>query len=351
MGRKGEGHKGRVALAVVLLAVIAAGVWVGAELKAEYQGYAPGGVFVEVERGNSIRGIARQLADAGVVRNRWVFEAVARWHKKRPLQAGEYFFSRAMSPQQVFDEIAAGRVYTQAFAVPEGLTMFEVADRADSEGVVSRAEFLAAAQDASQIQDLAPGARTLEGFLFPATYQLPRHVRARELVDLMVQRFREVWNGLRGPGANPYGLKPKDVVTMASLVEKEARKSDERPVVAGVFYNRMRRGYLLQCDPTVVYAQTLAGKWNGVLGKNDLKFDSPYNTYRYRGMPPGPIANPGEAALKAALYPPLTDYLYFVADTEGGHWFSKTLSEHNENVTRRKRVLAQIAAEERKKSE
>jgi UPF0755 protein len=267
------------------------------------------------------------------------------------LQAGEYFFSRAMTPVEVFNEIAAGRIYTHPFAAPEGLTMFEIAERVEKEGMLSRAEFLAAAQDASQIQDLAPGAKTLEGFLFPATYQLPRHVKAHELVDLMVGRFREVWAGLNGPGANPYGLKAGEVVTMASLVEKEARRSEERPVVAGVFYNRLRRGYLLQCDPTVVYAQMMAGKWDGVLGKNDLKFKSPYNTYANRGLPPGPIANPGEASLKAAMQPPLVEYLYFVADTEGGHWFSKTLNEHNENVARRKKILAAIAAEERKKSE
>lgn len=216
--------------------------------------------------------------------------------------------------------------------------MFDIAALAESEGFLSREEFLDAARDPSLVRDIAPGAPSLEGFLFPATYEFPRHMTGKDLTAAMVKRFRQVWTTLPAPGATP---QPSvlDVVTLASLVERETPRPEERPHVAGVFENRLRIGQPLQCDPTVVYAMTLAGTYSGKLDGGDLQFASPYNTYRNKGLPPGPIANPGEAALRAALDPPPTDDLYFVANTEGGHFFSKTLEEHNQNVARYRRLL------------
>jgi UPF0755 protein len=245
-----------------------------------------------------------------------------------------------VSAFDVYDAIANGRVYVKEFVIPEGFTMFDIADLAASEEFLSRDAFLAAARDASPIQDIAPGAPSLEGFLFPATYDFPRHMTGKDMADAMVKKFRQEWLTLLSSDP-PAQRNVRETVTLASLVERETPRPEERPHVAGVFENRLRIGQPLQCDPTVAYALTLAGEYNGKLSGGDLHFASPYNTYQNRGLPPGPIANPGEAALRAALDPPPTDDLYFVANTAGGHFFSKTLKEHNENVARYRRLLEQ----------
>ena len=317
------------------------GTWLWVTLALPYQGFPTGGVFVEVPRGARLRQIAAILEEQGVVRSRVAFELLGRW-RGQTLQAGEYFFNRPRTAGEVFRILAEGRIYTQTFTVPEGLTMFEIADLAERSKLAGRDEFLEAARDTSLIRDLAPRARNLEGFLFPATYQFPRRVTGREVVATMVRRFREVWSGLAADPL-PRGRSVEQVVTLASLVEKETGAADERAVIAGVFSNRLRLGMGLECDPTVIYALELAGKYNGSLTLRDLRFDSPYNTYRHRGLPPGPIANAGEAALRAALQPAQTDYLYFVSDGQGGHLFSRTLSEHNANVARYRRLQAEAA--------
>jgi UPF0755 protein len=238
----------------------------------------------------------------------------------------------------VYDSIANGRVFVKEFVIPEGFTMFDIADLAASEGFLTREEFLAAARDPSPIRDIAPDAPSLEGFLFPATYEFPRHMAGKDMTAAMLKKFRQEWLTLPPAGKTQH-QSVQNIVTLASLVERETPRPEERPHVAGVFENRLRIGQPLQCDPTVAYAMTLAGAYTGKLGGGDLHFSSPYNTYRNRGLPPGPIANPGEAALRAALDPPPTDDLYFVANTEGGHFFSKTLQEHNRNVARYRRLL------------
>jgi len=331
----------RLLVLFVLVAALAAGAWLWLMLSRPYQAFPTGGVFVEVARGARLRQIAALLEDKGVVRSRVAFELLGRW-RGQPLQAGEYFFNRPRTADEVLRMIAEGRIYTQTFTVPEGLTMFEIADLVERSKLASRDEFLAAARDTSLIRDLAPRARNLEGFLFPATYQFPRLVSAHEVAAAMVRRFREVWSTLPNDPL-PRGFSIEQAVTLASLVERETGVADERPVVAGVFYNRLRLGMALECDPTVIYALELAGKYRGSLSRRDLRFDSPYNTYRRRGLPPGPIANAGEAALRAALEPAKTDYLYFVSDAEGGHFFSRTLREHNANVARYRRLQAGAA--------
>jgi UPF0755 protein len=238
----------------------------------------------------------------------------------------------------VYDAIANGRVFVKEFVVPEGFTMFDIADLAAQQGFLSRDEFLAAARDPSSIHDLVPDAPSLEGFLFPATYEFPRHMTGTEMTAAMVKKFRQEWISLPFAGSASH-RSVQNIVTLASLVERETPRPEERPHVAGVFENRLRIGQPLQCDPTVAYALTLAGLYSGKLDGGDLHFSSPYNTYQNRGLPPGPIANPGEAALRAALDPPPTEDLYFVANTEGGHFFSKTLEEHNRNVARYRHLL------------
>jgi UPF0755 protein len=325
-------------LLLLLLIVILGAAYMGLALYRPYQGFPSDGVFVDIPHGASQRAIARLLDENGVVRSRYAFEALCRYQKRSTLEAGEYFFDHPVTAFEVYDTIANGRVYVKEFVVPEGFTMFDIAALAESEGFLSRNEFLAAARDPSPIRDIAPDAPSLEGFLFPATYEFPRHVTGKDLTAAMVKRFHQVWTTLPSVDT-PAHRSVRDVVTLASLVERETPRPEERPHVAGVFENRLRIGQPLQCDPTVAYALTLAGVYSGKLDGGDLHFASPYNTYQNRGLPPGPIANPGEAALRAALDPPPTEYLYFVANTEGGHFFSKTLEEHNQNVARYRRLL------------
>ncbi len=331
----------RRAVGLILLGLALAAGWFVAALYLPYQGFPREGVFVDVPRGAPGRAIARLLAEKGVVRSRFAFEALCRWRPRCALQAGEYFFEHPVTPSEVLQAMAEGRVYVKTVTVSEGSTKFEIADVMAREGLASPQAFLEAVQDPTPIRDLAPRARSLEGFLFPATYEFPRHISPQEIAGAMVKRFREAWESLPEAARNRNGLPVDAVVTLASLVERETSIPAERPLISGVFTNRLRRGLPLQCDPTVIYALKLADKYSGSLDASDLNFDSPYNTYLHPGLPPGPIANPGEASLRAALDPPQVDYFYFVADTQGGHFFSKTLAEHNQNVARYRRLLAQ----------
>ena len=328
----------RKAILAVLVALILAAGYFYLALYPPYQAFASEGVYVDVPRGASQRTISRLLAENGVVRSRVAFELLCRYRKQRAMQAGEYFFDRPVTAFDVYDTIVNGRVYVKEFTVPEGFTMFDIADLAAQNGFLTRDEFLAAARDPSLVRDIAPNAPSLEGFLFPATYEFPRHMSGKDMAGAMVKKFRQVWASIETLNAGP-ARNIQQIVTLASLVERETPVPDERPHVAGVFENRLRAGQPLQCDPTVVYALALAGQYGVKLAGGDLHFSSPYNTYRNKGLPPGPIANPGEAALRAALDPLATEDFYFVANTQGGHFFSKTLQEHNRNVVRYRRLL------------
>jgi UPF0755 protein len=327
----------RASWVIVILALLGAGAWTYVAWRLPYQGFASPGMYVDIPHGASRRTVARLLEENGVVRSRFAFEVLARLRHRRTLQAGEYYFDHPERQAEVFDTIASGRVFTVQLVIPEGFDMFAIADLAAREGFLTREDFLAAARDPTPILDLAPRAPSLEGFLAPATYEFPRHVTGVEMAQAMVKRFRQIWTSVADAGGPP----PQDVlavVTLASLVERETPQPSERPLVAGVFTNRLQRRMPLECDPTVVYALEIAGQYSGTLEAADLRFASPYNTYQNRGLPPGPIANPGEASLRAAFDPPKTDYLYFVANTLGGHFFSKTLAEHNRNVARYRRL-------------
>ena len=343
------------ATAILAIAVLLAGggaaAWAWYAIASPYQGFPAEGVFVDVPHGASSRAVARLLQQNGVVLSAFAFRLYAREHPKRKLLAGEYFFEHPISAHDVFWQIADGHVYQQAFTVREGETMFDIAHDLETGKLMSAEEFLNAAQNPELVRDVAPHARTLEGFLFPATYFLPRHPAANDVTAEMVHKFKEEWQRVAPKTETPdptgiaHGRPLESVVTLASLVERETPKPEERPLVAGAFENRLRRHMALQCDPTVIYALQGAGLYKGTLTGADLHYDSPYNTYVHPGLPPGPIGNPGEASLRAALSPAQTDYLYFVADTHGGHFFSATLEEHNRNVTRYRRLLAGLPAD------
>ncbi|HJR58485.1 MAG TPA: endolytic transglycosylase MltG [Vicinamibacterales bacterium] len=323
----------RWGLLVVLAAVVGAGAWFYASLGRPYKGYAEAEQFVDIPPGTGTAGMARRLADAGVVRSDGAFRTAV-WLRgsARRLQAGEYRFDRPMTPAEVVDKIARGDVYVRALTFREGLTVREMAAVFENAGFGSAGEFIAASKNAALISDLDPAARDLEGYLFPDTYTLPRRTTAAQLVERMVSRFQNVMTPELRAEAAERGLSIRELVTLASLVEKETARAEERPVVAGVYTNRLKIGMGLQCDPTVIYALMLAGRYDGNIRKGDLQIDSPYNTYRYAGLPPGPIAAPGEASLHAAAKPADVSYLYFVSRNDGSHVFSTTLEEHNRHV-------------------
>jgi UPF0755 protein len=287
--------------------------------------------FVEIEHGMSSREIARQLAHQGVVRSAWAFDAIRGLHPRATLQAGEYRFGSAQTPWQVFEKIRRGEIFYEDFTVPEGSNIFDIASLLERSGMVDADEFLKAAANPEIIRDLDPVAPTLEGYLFPSTYRLTHKMTAKRLCETMAGEFRRRWALL---GGNRTVKDTHKIVTLASLVEKETAIAQERPLVAAVFANRLRLSMALQCDPTTVYAALLDKRYRGVIHKSDLASGNPYNTYMHTGLPPGPIANPGIASLKAALHPAETDYLYFVAkaDGSGSHQFSAKLIEHEKAV-------------------
>jgi len=347
---------------LVLLAATGYGAWMWYGMTQPYQGFAGPGVFVDIPHGVSRRYVAYLLKKNGVIRSRLGFEIYARKHPKRTLEAGEYYFDHAMTGRDVFWKLANGQVYQQPFTVREGETIFDIAHDLEAGKFMRAGDFIYAAGDPALIRDFAPEAQTLEGFLFPATYELPRHPAASELTAQMVHKFKDEWRriGASDPGehtgANGQAGKSEytaesqhrvrlQTVTLASLVERETPKPEERPMVASVFENRVQKGMRLQCDPTVIYGMERLGQYKGTLTGKDLSFDSPYNTYEHGGLPPGPIGNPGESSLRAALHPAETNLLYFVANTQGGHFFSSTLAEHNKNVTKYRRLLAGLPAD------
>lgn len=336
---------------VLLLAAGGAAGWIWYCITKPYQGFASEGVFVTIPHGASSRGVAHTLESNGVVRSALAFEIYARRHPKRSLEAGEYFFDRAVSSRDVFWKLAKGDVYQIPFTVREGETLYDIAHDLEAGHFLSADDFVKAATDPMLVRDIDPHALTLEGYLFPATYQMPRHPVAVELTAAMVKKFKEQWAHISPSKTQDdktrlaSGYPISSIVTLASLVERETPKRDERPLVAGVFENRLRKDMMLQCDPTVIYALEQEGRYNGTLTGADLHVHSPYNTYEHTGLPPGPIGNPGEASLRAALQPAQTDYLYFVANTQGGHFFSATLAEHNRNVTKYRRLLAGLPAD------
>ncbi|MBI3895371.1 MAG: endolytic transglycosylase MltG [Acidobacteria bacterium] len=305
------------------------GLWLLADGTRPYlRSNAP--ILLEIPRGMSVREIARRLEEAGAIRSRITFLAFHSLRRGATLKAGEYSFDRPASTLEVLEKIRRGEIAYLALIIPEGYNRFEIADAVATLGFSAREEFLQATQDVGLIADMAPQAKDLEGYLFPDTYHFPRRTPPEQIVRAMVDRFRQVYSELKMPAA---GEPVHEIVTMASLIEKETALSGERPLVAAVFYNRLRRSIALQCDPTVIYAAILENRYDGTIRQSNLNSPSPYNTYLHRGLPPGPIANPGKSSLAAALHPDAGDYLYFVANPDGGHTFSRTLAEHNQAVS------------------
>jgi UPF0755 protein len=292
--------------------------------------------FVLLRPGWSTRHIAQDLQREGVIRSSAAFLMLQYAQGLRTLKAGEYKFDEPASALQVWRRLVRGDVYARTVVVPEGYTMFDIAAAVEQAGLGTAADFLTAAKgDVFLLREIDPTAQSLEGYLFPDTYQFTRIDSAHDMAAAMVRRFRQEAHkiGLLG------NADTHRIVTMASIVEKETAVPEERPLVASVYYNRLARNMALGADPSVVYAALLAGRYRGTIYQSDLQFDSPYNTYKYPGLPPGPIANPGLASLQAAMHPAQSDFLYFVSDNNGHHRFARTLEEHTRNVIAYRRAV------------
>jgi UPF0755 protein len=338
----------RTVFILFLLAVLACGGWLAWALT---QPVTPAGqTFVLLHPGYSTRRIATELQSAGVIRSADAFVLWHYLHHKRSLKAGEYLFDTSATAVDVHRRLVRGDVYFHTVVIPEGFNMFDIAQAIQNAGLGSSEEFLkVATSDTALIADLAPDAKTLEGYLFPNTYEFTRMQSMEEIAGAMVKQFRQVAKEIEltsdakmtdirdtiGPSSNL-----QQTVILASIIEKETAAPEERPLVASVYYNRMARHGLLQADPSVIYAELLQGSYTGALHHADMQFNSAYNTYAHPGLPPGPIGNPGKTSLEAAMHPAETDYLYFVSNGNGHHRFARNLEEHNKNVVAYRKAMA-----------
>ena len=343
---------------LILVAVAASAGWFAWAVLTPVE--VTGQRFVLLRPGYSTHRIATELKNAGVIRSEEAFVLWHYLHRKRSLQAGEYLFDKPANIIDLEKRLLHGDVYFHTVVVPEGYTIFDIARAIEAAGLGPAGDFLKVAQsDTALVADIAPGAQSLEGYLFPDTYDFSRMMSMHDMAAVMVKQFRQVAHqiGLIPSAAGPQGIVFRTVarpvsnapqgaendvertVIMASIVEKETAAAEERPLVASVYYNRLSKKIALDADPSIIYAELLAGTYQGALHHADMQFHSPYNTYRNAGLPPGPIGNPGRSALEAAMHPAQSDYYYFVADAQGHHRFARTMEEHNKNVGAYRRAM------------
>ncbi len=325
---------------LILIAVLACAGWFAWAVLTPVE--PQGKTFVMLRPGYSTRRIAAELKSAGVIRSEQAFILWHYFRRRRSLKAGEYLFEKPANIIDLQKRLRRGDVYFHTVVVPEGFTMFDIARAVEAAGLGPAEDFLKIAQsDTALIADLAPGAPSLDGYLFPDTYQFSRMQTMHEIGAAMVKQFRQVAHqiGLIQESTGQPDANLERTVIMASIVEKETALAEERPLVASVYYNRLAKGIALDADPSIIYAELLAGTYSGALHHDDMRFNSPYNTYTHAGLPPGPIANPGKSALEAAMHPAQSDYYYFVADAAGHHRFARSMEEHNKNVAAYRRAV------------
>lgn len=329
----------KLLLAVIIVTACAAG-WVYYALRQPQGAPYTQERVVDIPRGTGTRRIAALLAENGVITSEWLFLAARALRPQARLQAGEYAFTRQTSMLEIYDRLVRGDVRMYELRIPEGDNLFQIAEAVEALGFMSKEAFRAAASDPTPIQDIDPKAISLEGYLFPSTYRFTRRATAAQICKMMTDQFRAVWKKLNFKGD------AHEIVTLASLVEKETGRPEERPMVAAVYKNRLAAGIKLECDPTTIYAAILENRYRGKIYRSDLDNPHPYNTYQHPGLPPGPIANPGEASLRAAMEPAVSDHLFFVAkpDGSGGHNFSQTLREHSRAVAEYRRGQTKATA-------
>jgi UPF0755 protein len=333
----------RVAVLTFLFLIFICGgflLWAKQELQTPVS-HSRSGEYIEIERGSSPDQIINSLENLDVIRHGWLLRLYIRMtNSGSRLKAGEYRFPSPISPLQVLRKLQEGEQRLSRLTVIEGWTRWDIAAllaRIPELKLQSPEEALALMDDTSTIRDIDPEAKNLEGYLYPDTYSFPPDTTPRQVIETMVKRFRQVWSELNANNPAPINRTPREIVTVASLIETEAKLSEERPIVASVIYNRLRSNMPLGIDSTVIYASKAAGKWknNGKVYLSDIERDSPYNTRRVRGLPPGPIASPGMSSLEGALRPGLTDYLYYVRDpsrNDGAHNFYSSEADFQRGV-------------------
>jgi len=327
-------HSTRRLCVLGLTLLLALLLWLGAQVWIFLTTPAgpPAPVVFTIHRGEPLAAIAKRLEQTGVIADAEAFRWLARWRGVGgAVKAGEYQFDHPARPTTVLDRLVKGDVRRYHLTIPEGFTLTQIAERFEQSGFGRREDFLKAARDPELIARYAPGAPSLEGFLFPETYTIERSTTARQLVQSMLRMFERRVPADLFQTAQKLGLNRLELVTLASIVQKEAGLTEEMPFIAAVYHNRLRRRMPLQADPTVIYG---IENFDGNLTRKHLQTPTPWNTYVHRGLPPGPICNPGLDAIKAAAFPARTNALYFVARGDGSHVFSRTLSEHNRNVRR-----------------
>jgi len=294
---------------------------------------SPKKIFFVVDKGQGVHDIAQNLKEKGVIKNRQSFLLGYNiYYSSKSLKAGEYMFNLPMSPKDILKMLTDGKVYLHSLTIPEGLTRKEIARHLESLHFTDEEEFLAASSKTGIISSLDKEAANLEGYLFPETYHLPKGISAEKIISTLVSQFKEVFSVGWQKRAGEIEMTPREVVILASLIEKEAYLREEKKFVSAVFHNRLRIRMKLDCDPTIIYVLKEEGSFKGRLLKKDLKLESPYNTYRNRGLPPGPICSPGRESLEAALYPAQEKYLYFVSKKDGSHHFSTNFRDHQNAV-------------------
>ncbi|MFQ5789629.1 MAG: endolytic transglycosylase MltG [Acidobacteriota bacterium] len=298
-----------------------------------YKGYPGEEAFLTVSPGEPSASIAKALKDDGIIKDERLFLVALRFQGlTAQLQAGEYRFSGPASTLDVIARLVEGDVYYVSVTIPEGLTLIETAELLSERGLGEAKALAQAFSRGELVARLDPEAQDLEGYLYPETYRFRRRPAPDEVARAMVSRFKSVFDASRRQKAEARGMDVREVITLASVVEKETGRPDERPIIASVFWNRLKRRMPLQSDPTVIYELKRKGEFDGNLRRAHLKMESPYNTYLLSGLPPGPIASPGSHSIDAVLFPADTDYLYFVSKNDGSHHFSRTLREHSAAV-------------------
>ena len=319
-------------LAAITLLSAAAFWFVHLHLSQPFQGFL-GETRVLIVAGDTAADIAVTLENTGVIDSARFF----RWHVRSQgddyfLQKGEYRFREPLSIIEVAAKIHRGEVHYYKVTLPEGLSVEEITKRLAAEGFGEASRYQQLIESPDLISDLDPKAKDLEGYLFPETYFFSLGMDEGEILETLTNRFRSTWNSERQHLSNQLGFTLRETISLAALIEKETALASERPLISAVFHNRLRRNMKLECDPTVIYAVKQVKKYDGTIHQSDLNLDSPYNTYKYPGLPPGPIANPGADSIDAALRPSPVPYLYFVAKNDGTHFFSSNYRDHRRAV-------------------
>ncbi|MCI0470420.1 MAG: endolytic transglycosylase MltG [Candidatus Aminicenantes bacterium] len=321
-----------VLVIVIVIAAVVIGIDFYRKTAAPYKGYEKQ-VIIDIKKGSPVSAIAGQLYKGRVISNYYYFRLYYRlFHNDAVFKSGEYLFDKPLTMRQVIEKLSQGKVILYKVTIKEGLTIEETAGQIAAQYKINRGTFVLESGESASIRDIDRQARDLEGYLFPDTYLVQKGLTADDFIKLLVKKFKENFTNAMKWRAREIGLSIREVVTLASLIEKETAVREERFLISSVFHNRLRLGMSLDCDPTIIYALKKIGGYNGKIGWDDLKIDSPYNTRLHRGLPPGPICSPGFASIEAALFPETTRYLFFVSMDGSAHYFSRTLSEHNQAV-------------------